>query len=293
MQNLLQIFEEDENEQSGLSKAAGGVGVWLLHLCKLTFLVYSATHTVNASLSYAGSTVPAKTAQVVGIIVTEMVLLGIYLAYVNRKLSGSGQLIAAGLTYLLGFMLACLGIVADSQLNGGQPLTPFLVQYLKVGLPISPAVMSLGAIIVHVLSPQQLRATEFVRQSAELDKERFKAELAQERLTMQEDNARKALQVLSKQALLRELANVFESPEFADAVKRTAIDKAPSLFAEAGITINRPISLPAPKHEPSSDTAESDPQKLITDLVKENPALLDVLGDLLKERDFLHQNGSA
>ena len=292
MKNLLQIFEIDGDEQGGLSKAAGGIGVWLLHLCKVTFLVYSATHTVNASLSYAGSTTPAKVAQVVGIVVTEMVLLGIYLAYVNRKLSGSGQLIAAGITYLIGFALACLGIVADSQLNGEQALTPFLVQYLKVGLPISPAVMSLGAIIVHILSPQQLRAAEQVRQSAELEKERFKAELAQQRLTMQEENARKALQVMSKQALLRELANVFESPDFSEAVKRTAVEKAPSLFAEAGIIIQRPLSLPAGSAE--SDT--NDPQaanETLSQLLNDNPQLASQLLETLKGNDFLHLNGSG
>lgn len=291
MKDLLKIFDVDDSEQGSLSRAAGSIGIWLLHLCKVTFLVYSATHTVNASLNYAGSTVPAKTAQVVGIVVTEMVLLGIYLAYVNRKLSGSGQLISAGITYLLGFTLACLGIVADSQLNSGQPLTPFLVQYLKIGLPISPAVMSLGAIIVHISSPQQLRATELVRQSAELDKERFKAELAQERLTMQEENARKALQVLSKQALLRELANVFESPDFSEAVKRTAIEKAPSLFAEAGIIVQRPMSLPSVSAETDSPDNEDAHSKL-NQLLNENPALATQLLDILKGNDFLHLNGS-
>ena len=38
MNDLLKIFDTDDNEQGNLSRAAGSIGVWLLHLCKITFL---------------------------------------------------------------------------------------------------------------------------------------------------------------------------------------------------------------------------------------------------------------
>lgn len=57
----------------------------------------------------------------------------------------------------VGFLLACLGIVADSQLQAGAALSPWLSAYLLWGLPVAPAVMALGALLVHELDPGQLR----------------------------------------------------------------------------------------------------------------------------------------
>ena len=55
-------------------------------------------------------------AGIVGILVIEAVLIGLYLAYFHRRITGDKQKIAAAATAGLGFVLSCLGIVGDSQM---------------------------------------------------------------------------------------------------------------------------------------------------------------------------------
>lgn len=258
MSDLNQFFAEDQEGRSGSSNVVGGIGLWLLHLVMFSFALYSGAHGINAALQYAGSTNAGKVAQIIGILVIETVLIGLYLAFLNGKITGPAQSIAAGVTYLLGFGLACLGIIVDSRLNSGAPLSPELEAYLLWGLPIAPAVMALGALLVHILSPDTLRYRKQDQQSRELEDTAFTARLAIERARAEEEISKRGLQVLSRKAVLRELENIYSSPEFRDAIKRTAVERAPELFSEAGILIDR-VMLPEetpvrPYRAPASET---------------------------------------
>jgi hypothetical protein len=258
MSDLNRFFEEEqERTRSGASGVVGSIGLWLLHFVMFSFAFYSGAHGINAALQYAGSTNAGKVAQIVGILVIETVLIGLYLGFLNGKITGPAQTIAAGVTYLLGFTLACLGIIADSRLNSGVPLSPELEFYLLWVLPIAPAIMALGALLVHILAPNTLRYRKQDQQSRELEDTAFTARLAIERARAEEEISKRGLQVMSRKAVLRELENIYSSPEFREAIKRTAIERAPELFSEAGIMIEhtmipeetgrRPYRAPSPE----------------------------------------------
>lgn len=250
MSDFNRFFGEDSKGRSGASSVVGGIGSWLLHLVMVAFALYSAAHGINAALQYSGSSPIAQAAQIVGIVVVEIVLFGIYLAFLNGRITGSAQTIVAGITYIIGFTLACLGIVADSQLNAGNTLSPELSFYLRWGLPIAPAIMAFGALLIHALSPESMRDRKEDSQSRELDDLSFSARLAIEKARAEEEISKRGLQVMSRKAVLRELENIYSSEEFREAIRRTAIERAPELFSEAGILIDR-VTVPGETAEPS------------------------------------------
>ena len=62
---------------------------------------------------------------------------------------------------------------------------------------------------------------------------------------------------MGKQAVMKELEKVYESPQFAQAVQQAAIAKAPSLFAQAGISLDgRKIELESPSVDELADKIE-------------------------------------
>lgn len=246
MFNPDEFFTEDESqEQSTMSRTVGGIGSWLLHIVKVLFLLYAMSHGINASLAYAGNHWWAQIAQIVGIVVTGIVLFGLYLLFMNRKIQGPKQMIAAAIVYMIGFTLECLAIVADSQLNAVQTLSPWLKSYLLWVLPIAPAIMGLGAVIVHALEPEQGRARQQAEQKRKLEDERFNALLDQERATLHEARAIRAMQGASRQAVIKQLANVYASDHVQRAITQTALANMPALLRAAGIQFANTLSLPA------------------------------------------------
>lgn len=261
MADFKRFFGEDQSgERSPSSNVVGNVGLWLLHLVMLTFAIYSGAHGINASLGYAGSSSFAKIAQVIGIITIEVVLLGIYLSWLNGQITGASQSIATGLTFALGFTLALLGIVADSQVNSGAELSREIALYLTWGLPIAPGFMSLGALLIHVLSPHTLQYRKRDQQKRELEDLSFSASLAIERARAEEEISKKGLQLLSRKAVFNELESIYSSAEFREAIKRTAIDRAPELFSEAGILIDR-VTLPESTHTKAPRSIQYEPER--------------------------------
>lgn len=116
LQEFDELFEGDEDDSSAGS-IMGRIGGGALHLCHVCFLIYSGYHGIHASSGYAANTEFAKAAQIFGILVIEISLLGIAMAVINGKIIGVRQMMAAGVTYALGFLFALMGILADSQLN--------------------------------------------------------------------------------------------------------------------------------------------------------------------------------
>lgn len=248
MADFKRFFGDDQSEErSGSSLVVGNIGLWLLHLVMLTFAIYSGAHGINASLGYAGSSAFSKIAQVIGIVTIEVVLFGIYLSFLNGRITGAAQSIVAGITFMLGFTLALLGIVADSQVNSGLIVSKEIRFYLTWILPIAPGFMALGALLIHVLSPHTLQYRKRDQQKRDLEDLSFSASLAIERARAEEEISKKGLQLLSRKAVFTELESIYSSAEFREAIKRTAIDRAPELFSEAGILIDR-VTLPESTH---------------------------------------------
>lgn len=280
------FFDEDDEEPSGISETVATIGVWLLHACKVAFLAYSGVHGVSAAWNYAGSSEWQKATQIVGILVIEFTLLGLYLAYMNGGIKGSGQVVAAGATYAAGFVLALLGIVADSQINAELEMSSWLVMYLKWGLPLAPGLMAVGGLATHALEPSKLRARERDREQHKLEQAKFKARMANEKIALDEAKAIRAMQVQSRQAVLQRLYSVYTGDEVQRAIAATAVHNAPALLRAAGVDIDL---LPATVDEP--DQAK-DQQSDLIERIQADPDLMAQLAELVGEhRDTKSPNG--
>lgn len=257
------IFNETEQqgEPSAAGMAVGKLGIWLLHLTKFAFLIYSGAHGISAALQYAGSSDWQKLAQIVGIVVIEATLAGIYLAAMNSKIQGGGQAVAAAVTYGLGFILAALGIAADSQLNAGLLMSGWLETYLRWGLPLAPGLMALGSLAIHIMEPAKMRERSQANARMELEEEQFRAKLANERASLEEARTIRKMQLASRKAVLQQLYHVYSGEDVQKAIAATAIHNAPGLLRAAGIDVEalgiRPQET-AVSGEPAGGREESD-----------------------------------
>lgn len=276
-------FDEDEDEPSALSETVSTIGIWLLHFCKVAFFAYSGVHGVSAAWNYAGSSEWQKVAQIVGILVIEFTLLGLYLAYMNGGIKGPAQSIAAGITYAVGLILALLGIVADSQINAELQMSGWLMVYLKWGLPLAPGLMAIGGLVVHALEPSKLRERERDQERHKLAEQRFKALMADERMALDEAKAIRTMQMQSRQAVLQQLYSVYSGDEVQRAIAATAINNAPALLRAAGIDIEGllPATVDERPDEPAKDQRD-------TTLIEYIQSDLDLMAQLRAE---LAQNG--
>jgi hypothetical protein len=232
-------FSEDATaEPSRAGRVVGNVGAWGLHLAKVAFLVYSGYHGISASWNYAGNSDLARVAQMFGIIVLEITLLSLYLAWHNQRITGAAQSIAAGSTYAVGFILACLGIVADSQLHSGAAMTPWLVTYLTWGLPIAPALMALGALLTHQLAPEQLRGRKEAEERGRFAEDRFNAHIASMRAELEAYKQIANMQLNAKASAARQVAAWYSSDRAQQAITDTALQNAPALLRAIGVDVS-------------------------------------------------------
>jgi hypothetical protein len=237
------MFEQDyfaEDVEVGPSKTGslvGGIGGWGLHLAKVAFLIYSGYHGISATVMYRGDSELAIVAGVVGITVTEVVLFSIYLAWHNQKITGTAQSIAAGITYVIGFVVACLAIVADSQMHAVVDMSPWLRTYLYWGLPVAPALMGLGAVLVHELEPNQLNGRKQASEQLKFTEDLFKATMAGKRADMEAAKEIKNMQLNARRSAAKQIAAWYTGEEAQRWVTSTALKNAPSLLRAAGIDV--------------------------------------------------------
>jgi hypothetical protein len=232
-------FSEDATaEPSRAGRVVGNVGAWGLHLAKVAFLVYSGYHGISASWNYAGNSDLARLAQMFGIIVLEITLLSLYLAWHNQRITGAAQSIAAGVTYATGFVLAGLGVVADSQLHAGATMAPWLVTYLTWGLPLAPAIMALGALLTHELAPEQLRGRKEAEERGRFAEDRFSAHIAGLRAELEAYKSIANMQLNAKASAARQIAAWYNSDKAQSAITGTALQNAPALLRAIGVDVS-------------------------------------------------------
>lgn len=257
------MFENDffaepaTNEPSDLAKRAGKIGVWLLHLTKVLFLIYSGYHGVSASWNYAGTSEAARLAQVFGVVVLEITLLGLYIAWHNQYITGASQQIAAGLTYALGFTLACFGIVADSQLHAGYQLSGWLAGYLLWGLPLSSAAMALGAVLVHELAPTQLRARKQANENAKFSDLQFQAHMQKQHAEMEMKKTLSNMQLNARASAAQQIAAWYNTEQAQSAITATATQNAPAMLSAIGINMEQPLAMAAETQAESPEIIEA------------------------------------
>jgi hypothetical protein len=229
--------DEPDTEPSRAGKFVGGVGDWGLHLAHTAFLIYSGYHGISASWNYAGNTDLERAAQTVGIIVLEITLFSIYLAWHNQRITGTAQSITAGITYAIGFILACFGIVADSQLHAAVVMSPWMIAYIKWGLPIAPAIMALGAALIHELDPGQLRKRAGVAELVKFGEEQFKGTIAGWRAEHEAAKTIKNMQLNAKATAAEQIAAWYNSEHAQKAITSTAMQNAPALLRSIGVNV--------------------------------------------------------
>ena len=238
-------------ETTRTQNAIGQIGGYGLHLAKISFLIYSGYHGISAAWNYAGSSELARAAQTFGIVTLEITLLSLYLSWHNHRITGASQSIVAGITYAIGFALACLGIVADSQLHGGGALSGWLVAYIKWGLPLAPAVMALGGILTHELSPDQLRARYEATEKAQFEQEQFEAYMASQRAEMQAQKRLANLQLNAKASAAEQIATWYTSEEAQQAITASAMQNAPALLRQLGVEVDTQSEQPTTPTNPN------------------------------------------
>lgn len=237
------MFEQDyfsEPELVGPGRAGevmGHIGEWGLHLAKVSFLIYSGYHGISATAAYRGQSELAAVAGIVGIVVVEIVLLSLYLAWHNQRITGAAQSIAAAVTYGIGFGLACLGIVADSQIHAGLPLSSWLSAYIRWGLPVAPAIMALGALLAHELAPAQLRARRQSADKLEQADQEFRAYMAGLRAEMDAAKIIRNMQLNAKTSAAKQIAAWYSSDQAQQAITGTAMQNAPAIFRAIGVDV--------------------------------------------------------
>lgn len=264
------FFAQDENENGRKTAGAvGTVGMWGLHLAAVTFAVYSGYHGISATAAYRATGGLGAVAGVVGIVTIELVLMSLYLAWHNGRITGAAQSIAAGVTAAVGFTLACLGIVADSQLTAGMPMSSWLVAYLHWILPIAPAFMAVGALLTHELAPAQLRARRMSLALDDYEETKFTARLAGKNAELESGRIVANMQLNARHAAATQIANWYGSDEAQRAITRTARQNAPAVLRAIGIVDEDENATPAAVD--ASSWAEIRPQNGHTNGHAERP----------------------
>ena len=233
---LKDFFSNEEDSTSGSSRAVGGVGTWLLHLVVFAFAIYSGYHGISATMRYHGGGL-GTIAGVVGILVIEVVLIGIYLAYFNRRITGDGQKIAAAATLAIGFTLSCLGIVGDSQMQAGMSMSGWLSAYLMWGLPIAPALMALGAAVVMAAEPGHLRKMKEAAKDDEFAGKKHAKRMAAKEADLMVAQQLANMQLNGKMDAARYALDAYRTPEVQAFIQRSALANMPEMMRAIGVNL--------------------------------------------------------
>ncbi len=284
----VQDFFAEADDSSKAGGVIGGIGAWILHLVVFAFAIYSGYHGISATARYHGGGL-GLFAGVVGILVIEFVIIGIYLAFFNRRITGSGQQIAAGATVALGFTLSCLGIVGDSQMQAGMEVSSWLAAYLAWGLPIAPAFMALGAAAVMATEPRHLRLMTAAVKNEKFAETKHTKQIAAKSADLQVAQNIANMQLNAKMQAGRYLLAAYRSPEAQQHIQRSALAALPELMRAIGVDIpygtvidGQTIDPPAAAVEPEeAPAAAPEPEKrpLFIDRVKAAVGLGDNVGN--------------
>lgn len=247
---LTDFFETKKTGPGRLGRGAGSGAMLVLHGVMICVLLYSAAHGISASLGFAGNSMWQRAAQVAGIVMIEAVMLSLHVAYHNGRIRGSMQPWVALLTYLVGFGLSAMGILADSQINAEMAVDGWVSTYLHWGLPLAPLLMAVGAAAVHILDPEKVRMREQADAREDLEDVKFQAEMANEQAQLDVAKAAANMRLNAAMETMRQVYDVYRSDEVQEAIRRQALNTIPRILRAAGIDVTglRQTLLP-----PSSD----------------------------------------
>lgn len=241
--------EEAPAARTRLNEVAGGIGLWLLHLIKISLLGYTSYHAIHAALLFASEPL-ARVFQIFGFIAVDLTLLGLYIAYLNKMIAGAAQKIAAGIVYAICFAIAGAAVVIDSQIavNGVESLAGSAALYFNWVLPVVPLLAGLGAAVVHVLDEdnraEQVQQATHRRHARELHNLKFMAQVRREQTELDVQKTVANLQLASRLHVAKTLHDIVQQPTVLRQLQSQAQRDLPALLSAAGIDVG-PFTLEA------------------------------------------------
>ncbi|MCA9988778.1 MAG: hypothetical protein KDE59_30945 [Anaerolineales bacterium] len=236
-----------------IADSGGGGGRWskqktALLLIHLAILLYTATHGISASLHFAGDSNWQLFGQIVGVVITEVTILAIYVLFALGYFTDTGEQIAAGATYALCFVIVALSSVVDATINAGGtiPAGGLLAWHLAYGLPLSPVLVGIGVTAMKGFSGDVWANIREKTTQREADKMAFDARIATEKAGIKTAQQVEALKLASQLQTAENMAKVWASDTVQRAIQSQALANLPALLASAGI-----------EYEPGSDTRVS------------------------------------
>ena len=257
--NGLQDFFQSDESDGRAGGIIGGIGAWILHLVVFAFALYSAYHGISATAHYHAANGLGMAAGVAGIIVIEVVLVGLYLAFFNRRITGDAQKVAAAATAGLGFVLSCLGIIGDSQVQAGIAVSSWLSAYLTWGLPIAPAFMALGAAVVMATEPAHLRKMEAAVTEQDFAGKRHAAKMAARTAQLTAAQQIANMQLNGQMQAARYLLTAYRSPDVQEHIQRSALANLPDLMRAIGVDLPHGAIIEGQVIEPSPVSPSQEP----------------------------------
>jgi hypothetical protein len=258
--NMTNFFADEPGDKPG--GFLGGAGALVLHLIVIAAAIYSGYHGIHASAAYREAQGLGNAAGIIGILIIEFTMLGIYFAYFYQRITGDAQKWIAGITMAIGFVFACLGIVGDSQMQAGVDVTPWLSSYLRWGLPFAPMIMALGAALTLAASPAVIRKIKAALNREKAAERRHDARMKADdaRLTVATNTANVQLNTMNMAAIL--VNEAYRSPEVQAYIQQMAMNSLPDIMRAVGVNIPygtviegqviQPMPIPA---APESDPA--------------------------------------
>lgn len=273
-ENLQDFFAANPDAAKG--GVLGGFSAILLHLIMVAFTIYSGYHGIHASAHYRAAAGLGAAAGVIGILIIEVTLIGIYLAYFYRRITGDAQKALAAVTFGIGFIFACLGIVGDSQMQAGIEVSSWLSSYLAWGLPVAPAIMALGASAVLATEPRLLRLIRltFKHEEYEEKRTRFQEQHADARRAIAQSTANVQLNTMLMTNAY--VLAAWKTPEVQAYIQASAIENVPDILRQVGVNVpyDAPLVIegqvsPMPTEQP--DPATEHRQSLVDRLANKLP----------------------
>ena len=249
------FLEDDESNHY----TVGRWGKLLLHILKGAFVVYSGAHNIQAAMLATGTTVWAIGAQIVGVLILEAAISGIYMAAIGGKITGKFQTVMAGLFWVIGIVLASMGIVADSRLHADQPLGIVLNWHLSTGLYVAPVIMIVGVALIVFTDPVLSQQIANSRDRAAIRRQQVRSVLLAEKANHESRKIVHNIRLGAQKQMAIFARQYYKSEEVQAILKETAIRQLQEVMQQAGIGLKTAPELPQTADTPQIDRERSEP----------------------------------
>lgn len=233
------VFEDDlflEGDDQG-HPTIGRWGHLLLHVLKGAFVVYSGAHNIQAALLATSGSLWAIAAQIIGVLVLEATISGLYMAGIGGRITGKFQTVIAGLFWVIGITLASMGIVADSRIHAGQELGAVLTWHLNTGLYLAPVIMIIGTALVVFTDPVLSQHIANSRDRAVIQRQKVRSAVIAEKANHESRKIVHNIRLGAQKQMAVFARQYYKTDEVQAVLKETAVKQLQEVMRQAGIPI--------------------------------------------------------